>query len=148
METFKLSFTLFMSFEFEFRSRKCTPVNWQRVWHQSSIFSTIFSAGANCKFTQLVDLQISVWVFTIDYHARMSVQEQLKKNQINFAILNSHVTNLSKALIFMRQSWEIKNSCILYYLYLYIGCDFFQARKLLVKWNGNENLRFLNLLIK
>ena len=38
-----------------------------------------------------------------------------------------------------------ENSCILYYLYLYIRCGFHQARKLFVK-QKDKNFVFQNLL--
>ena len=56
-----------------------------------SSFITTLSDGANCKFTQLLDFQISVWVYTPNYKQE-GLHRDLKMTHIDFAILNNDVT--------------------------------------------------------
>ena len=57
----------------------------------SSLITTL-SGGANCKFTQLVDIQISAQCGCIHTgYKQEGLLRQLKINHIDFAVLNSHV---------------------------------------------------------
>ena len=109
-----------------------------KFWHQLWYFFTNVWSGANWKFMQLVHLQIS-WVYTqVITQEGLHKQGKLKLININFTILNSHVTVVYLRFIIFYCG---KTEKLLYWL--------FSSKKIVkTKWHLSKSLTFQNLLKK
>ena len=90
------------------------------LYQETRSFITILSGDASCKFLQLVDLQISVWMYTHRLWARRSTQG-IENDPHRFC----HLKQPCKSYI---------NGCIFtWYLFLYVKFFFFSSKKTVSK---------------